>query len=212
MALHRARQAAAERLRRELQRPPARRVAERDFCSPCSPKPARFCRSGRTTTTPSDRIAASAISRRWPTPKPALQDRNGSGRCATLRTPRPDPLLRRANRAQINLELTHRWMKEGAQVITRSDGVSDFAADARLICSETARDCIRQALFGLKLLKGGLGEWLHALPPPLRGCGDLLFLPFILFVPRCCGLRAQADHVALFLRSRFQTLERICQN
>jgi len=46
--------------------------------------------------------AVSAISRRPPMPTAALPERNGTGRCATLRAPRPVPLLRRANKAQIN--------------------------------------------------------------------------------------------------------------
>ena len=64
--------------------------------------PARPCRSGRTTTTPSDRTAASAISRQRLTPNSALPTRNGTGRCATPRAPRPVPLLHRAKWAQIN--------------------------------------------------------------------------------------------------------------
>ena len=50
----------------------------------------------RETTTPSDRTAALAISRRPLTPIAALPTRNGMGRCATLRAPRPVPLLHRA--------------------------------------------------------------------------------------------------------------------
>ena len=84
----------------------ARRQARgRRSPSPRSPMPARSCRSGRTTTTPSDRTLASAISRLRPTSKPAPPDRNGTGRCATRRAPRLVPLLRRANKAQINLGL-----------------------------------------------------------------------------------------------------------
>ena len=58
-------------------------------------------RCGGTTTTRCGPTAVSAISRRPSTPKPALPERNGTGRCAS-RAPRPVPLLRRANKAQIN--------------------------------------------------------------------------------------------------------------
>src|SRR5262249_38050703 len=60
---------------------------------------------GRTTTTPSDHTAGSAISRPSPTPTSVLPKRNGTGLCAIWRAPRPIPLLRRARQAQINLGL-----------------------------------------------------------------------------------------------------------
>src|SRR5208282_1118170 len=58
-------------------------------------------RSGWRITTPSGRTARSAICRQSPMPNSALPKCNGTGRCATLRAPRPVPLHHRANRAQM---------------------------------------------------------------------------------------------------------------
>jgi hypothetical protein len=64
--------------------------------------PAKSWQSGRTITTRSDHIVASAISHRRSMPHSALPRCNGTGRCATPRAPRPIPLHHRAIKAQIN--------------------------------------------------------------------------------------------------------------
>src|ERR1700746_2843941 len=73
---------------------------------------ARFCRSGRMTTTWADHTVASAISHLQSSQETALPERNRTGRCATPRAPRPALLLRRANKAQINPRL-HSLLDEG---------------------------------------------------------------------------------------------------
>ena len=98
MALHRARQAAAECLRRELQRPAARRAVERDAVHLARPRPRGAGRSGRMTTTRFGRTADSATCRLPNTPNSPRPECNGTGRCAMSGAPRPVPLHHRAIR------------------------------------------------------------------------------------------------------------------
>jgi hypothetical protein len=70
-------------------------------CSRRSPMCARLWRSGRMITIPSGRTARSAICRQPFTPRSALPECNGTGRCATSRAPRSVPLHHRANRVQM---------------------------------------------------------------------------------------------------------------
>ena len=91
MALHRARQAAAERLHRELQRPAARRVAERDavhLAQPCPRGAGRL--EGRLQHRPAaQRARQSAASRiRRNRSAPGMQ-RDGALRYAEGSAPRP---------------------------------------------------------------------------------------------------------------------------
>ena len=116
MALHRARQATAECLHRELQRPAARRIAERDalrFARPCR---ARLWRLEGRLQHRYGRTARSAICRQPTMPRSALLECNGTGRCATSRAPRPVPLHHRANRAQMKPDSPQQRMRLGAQL------------------------------------------------------------------------------------------------
>ncbi len=83
-----------ERLRRELQRSPQRRAAERPtYTSACSIRcrtPAPSSKNGAAITTPPARIRASAGSRRWPMRLACMHRvRNRTGRSRCLRAPRP---------------------------------------------------------------------------------------------------------------------------
>ena len=105
LALHRARQADAERLHRELQRPAARRAAERDAVHLARPCPSG---AGDLEGRLQHRQAAqraSAICRRRSTPISALPRCNGTGRCAHSGAPRPVPLHHRARQAQMRHRL-----------------------------------------------------------------------------------------------------------
>jgi hypothetical protein len=92
-----------------LSRMPSSRASTDDYATNCSTRrcsarstmSARLLRSGRTTTTPSDRTVLSAICRQPRLPNSALPECNGTGRCAMSRAPRPVPLHHRANRAQM---------------------------------------------------------------------------------------------------------------
>ncbi len=77
-ALHRTRQAAAERIRRKLQWAPARRTPERDVVLVTTP--AKSLPNGRTTTTPSALTARSAIFHRQPAPSSTRPTCNGTER------------------------------------------------------------------------------------------------------------------------------------
>jgi hypothetical protein len=84
-------------------------------CRPSNLNPATItCRHGAVLTAHSGshdagaalfedyNLRAAATCRPQPMPNAAIPERNGTGRCATPRAPRPIPLLRRANKAQIN--------------------------------------------------------------------------------------------------------------
>ncbi len=75
-------------------------------CSPRSPMCARPWRSGRMTTTLSDRTVRSATCRQLSLPNSALPKCDGTGRCAMSRAPRPVPLHHRANQAQMKPRLS----------------------------------------------------------------------------------------------------------
>ena len=96
MALHRARQTATECLRRELQRPAARRMLnETLFTSLAHARAVLAIWKDDYNTV--DRTARLAISHRRSTPIAALPRCNGTGRCAMSRAPRPIPLHHRSH-------------------------------------------------------------------------------------------------------------------
>jgi len=98
MALHRARQAHAERLHWELQRSSPRRAAERDALHLSRSR--TLCR-GKTTTTLCVRTAPSVTCRRPSTRSAAIPRCNGAGRCAHRGAPRSAPLHHPAWTAQM---------------------------------------------------------------------------------------------------------------
>ena len=91
----------AERLHRELQRPTARRAAERDAVRLARPRPrGAGDLEGRLQHRPAAQRARQSAACRS-TPNSALPQCNGTGRCATSRAPRPVPLHHRASKAQM---------------------------------------------------------------------------------------------------------------
>ena len=114
LALHRARQTAAERLHRELQRPPARRVAERDAVQIAAARPCRpgslAARLQRTATTFEARLADAWGLRQRP-PR-----RERPGRCASLGLRAPASCHPSNRRFKSTPDSRYPWMKNGGHV------------------------------------------------------------------------------------------------
>jgi hypothetical protein len=135
VAPHRTGQTAAERLCRVLYWEVARRVAQRERCSARSAMHARLWPRGRTTTTPSDHTAGSAISRPSPTPTQCSQNAMGRGAALYAGLRAPSRCFAEPDRLK-STWATHRWMKEGAQVIQRVGSLTDsrFVAAVLSFC------------------------------------------------------------------------------
>ena len=131
LALYRPRQAAAERLHRELQRPAARRVVERDAVPLAAARPRRASRPGGAITTKNGRIRNSAGCRLGATPAPSAARPAGTLRFAGA--PRPGLLPPTAQKAQINPGLPDSrsdWMKNGRHVIAPGAPLNILASNA----------------------------------------------------------------------------------
>ncbi|MGC0396080.1 hypothetical protein ACVME9_005187 [Bradyrhizobium liaoningense] len=85
----------------DWQRPACAMNSSMRRCSLRSHRREPCWRPGKTTTTTPGRTAPWATSRRPNTPNATLLGRNGTGRCAMPRAPRPAPLLHRAPWAHI---------------------------------------------------------------------------------------------------------------
>src|ERR1700680_2423196 len=114
LALHRARQTAAERLHRELQRPSSRRAAERDAVQIAAP---RWCRAGGMATrlqraaTAFEARLADAWGLRQRPPR-----RERPGRCASLGLRAPASCHPSNRRFKSTPDSRYPWMKNGGHV------------------------------------------------------------------------------------------------
>ena len=75
---------------------------------------------GRTTTTTPGRMAPWAISHRPNMPIAAIHGRNGAGRCAMLRAPRPPRCPTEHYGLKCHRDSPHCWMKRGAQTTRKN--------------------------------------------------------------------------------------------
>ena len=119
VALHRARQAEAERLHRELQRPAARRTPQRDAVHLARACPSRAGGlEGRLQQRPAAQRARQSDTDRI---RQSQRSRTATGRGAALRRGlrAPPRCSTEPHGLKCNRDSPHRWMKQGAQTTDR---------------------------------------------------------------------------------------------
>ena len=128
LALYRPRQAAAERLHRELQRPAARRVVERDAVPLAAARPRRArglaARLQRRTAAFETRLDAASGLRQRP------QRRDRPGRCASLGLRAPASCHPQHRRLKSIPDSRSDWMKNGRHVIAAGAPLNILASNA----------------------------------------------------------------------------------